>query len=77
MSEEQSAFRGSYTAGLTIRRQIKTELEQVCWNASCKIEFLEDRGWFSSSVRFRITGPSHKLKPLVKKICKWLLELEG
>jgi len=56
--------------------QIPTFLKDMCFCRDLKLELDIDSGWFSQTVRYRITGPADE----VNSICRYIkacIEAQG
>jgi hypothetical protein len=61
--------------GVTMRGQFKRAMRGYCWSNRYELHIDEDKGWFDSVLRFRLTVPSAEATNVSRELNAWLREL--
>lgn len=67
----------TFEAGMIVRGQIKRELTRAAWEAGLSIEIEEERGFFVSVMRFRVSGDGRRLIAFKAAVEQWAAKLEA
>ena len=51
-----------------------TFLKNECWTRNLRIEIEVDKGWFTETARFKITGPAESVKKLQRDVYAAVVE---
>lgn len=69
--EEKCSARMRFEAGATIRKSVVSTLKDGAFDHGVKLDIDEDKGWFESVFRIKITGSKENVEGYTKAVKRY------